>query len=158
MKIRSVLALSALSLASITIGVTSEPAAAVGCTGTGCDNKGPKGNGCFNDDKTIASGGGGDILLRYSDACHAMWAYGPYAPQFWDVELQIEMQHYYAPKDQWVAGNPARLTTVFEAQGGPDWTNALGARNSDYRFRAIYYDQPGGNRIEATPWARGGNW
>lgn len=157
MRFRSALALGALALASITVSVTAEPASAVGCTGVGCDNKGPKANGCFADDKKIASGGGGDVQLRYSDACHAFWAYGPYAPQFWDVELQIEMQHYYAPKDRWVAADPPRLTTNFEAQGGPDWTNALGARTSDYRFRAIYYDQPGGNRIEATPWARGGN-
>lgn len=154
MKITKVLASLALAISTVGVVATASPASAVGCSGVGCDNKGPQGNGCFADDKVLGNGGGGSVQIRYSDACHAMWAYGPYAPQMWDVELQIEMQHYISTKDQWITER--RITTPFEALGGADWTNALGARNANYRFRAIYIDAPGGYN-HYTPWAVGGN-
>lgn len=155
MKISTALASFALVLSSVGLVATAAPASAVGCSGVGCDNKGPQGNGCFADDKVLGSGGGNQVQIRYSDACHAMWAYGPYAPNFWDVELQIEMRHYVATKDQWIIEK--RLTTNFEAQGGPDWTNALGARSHNYEFRGVYDDKLDTYPPTYTPWAKGGD-
>lgn len=133
--------------------VLPDAAHAVSCYGADCDNVGPKGAGCFADDKILGEGGGHAIQLRYSDACHAMWAYGPYAPNFWDVELQLEMQKKN-DAGNWVFAK--RLTVVFEANGPADWTNALGARTKNFRFRAIYYDKLG-YTTWSTPWGLGGD-
>lgn len=155
MRIRSILIALLMTLSTcVGIVATAAPSQAVGCSGADCDNRGPQGNGCFADDKVLGEGGGHAVQLRYSPACHAMWAYGPYAPNFWDVELSIEMQ-WKNDAGNWVWATPPRLVANFEAQGGADWTNALGARTKRFRFRAIYHDPIDGT-LWATPWGLGG--
>lgn len=156
MKIRTAL-ITLLAMISTSVGLvaTAPPSQAAGCYGTGCDRQGPQGNGCFADDKVLGRGGGYAIELRYSPSCHAMWAYSINDPNFWDVELHLEMQRLN-DAGNWVAANPPRLVVNFEANGGPDWTNALGARTNKFRFRALWVDPQDPGSLWATPWGRGG--
>lgn len=163
---RIVLSILFATASFLTVSIqTATPASAAGCWNTGCDNKGPKAMGCRADQKTLTSGGGGAIQLRYSDACRAMWAYAAHAPYFWDEEIHLEMQKKVDGK--WVFKR--RLTVQFEVGGGADWTNMLGSRwgrpyikgvqyAAGFRFRALQVDPAGGQGIVwATKWAHGGN-
>ena len=149
--------LTAFLLATAGVVLAPTPAHAVGCVGNDCDNKGPKANGCMGDDVVVGSGGGGLIQLRHSAACHAYFAYGPWAPTEVDGELHLEMQ-WKNDSGVWVLRQ--RLIVTFEAVGSganvPDWTNMLGDRNTRFRYRALYTGPAvGAHGPYATPWALG---
>lgn len=138
--------------------VTAPAASAVGCSGVGCDNLGPKGNGCFNDQKVLASGSSNYTRLYYSDACHAMWAWSKNGARDWDTQIQLEMEEYVQLDSvTYVWKFRKRLIATKGYEEASDWTNALGARTSKFRFRAIWADPFGGLPMVATPWALGGN-
>jgi hypothetical protein len=65
-----------LLLTAGTILVTSEPSMAVSCTWTSCSGKDPQGQGCSTGatTKAIYSTADTTIEVRYSTACHALWA------------------------------------------------------------------------------------
>lgn len=135
--------------------LVASPASAVSCYGAACDNVGPKGAGCFNDDKTLASTNGGHFKLRYSAACHAFWAYADWevAPSFWDAVFEVDLDKKDA-SGHWQ--HYKTISTTHSVGEGDDWTNALGARTRDFRFRA-YYDYRFSGGVDATVWVLGGN-
>lgn len=141
------------------IVVTAPPSAAVGCYGAGCDNAGPKGNGCFADQRVIASGGDNYTRLYYSRACHAFWAWSKNGRLYSGSEVHLEMQALESKGGsiyQWVHKRRLIIAKApTQSSPGAEWTNALGARNSNYRFRALWVDDVYGGLV-ATPWARGG--
>ena len=154
----SAIAVSATLIGSgvaVVTTVAATPAAlAVGCTGVSCDNKGPSANGCFAVDEVLASGSFYGLQLRYSPACHAFWAYGGDAPAEWNVTLELDWQKKNAAGD-WVTQRT--LEENFAAQGPADWTNMLGARTKDSRFRALVAE-PNSTTIDtATTWVVGGD-
>lgn len=138
-----------LAFSAVTVAAPL-PAQAAGCYGAACDNLGPKGNGCMGDDKVVARAQG-LVSLRYSAACKAFFAYAPYGPNFWPVEIHLEM----AKTVDGTLTVVKRLRATVATGNASEWTNMLGARTSAYKFRAIWYD-PMGNTIAYTPWAAGG--
>ncbi|UUW90966.1 hypothetical protein [Pimelobacter simplex] len=138
---------------------TSSPAQAAGCYGTGCDDKGPKGNGCFADRVSVASGGDNYTRLYYSRACNAFWAWSKNGQLYWGTEVHLEMQALVSKGGsvyQWEFRKRLIINKpTMQSNSDPEWTNALGARTNNFRFRALWVDSAGGG-IVATPWARGG--
>ena len=136
-------------------GFTLPSASAATCYGAGCDGLGPQGAGCFDDDvvrAAVADGSGTRLVsLRYSASCHAFWAYGANAPDRGTAEISFEMQQKN-DKGVWVTKN--RFFAYLDAGEAADWTNALGARNSGSRFRAIYVKPNGASFF--TDWVHGG--
>jgi hypothetical protein len=140
------------SVALAGLAVVAPADAAPTCSNTGCDNLGPQGNGCFEDDVLAAKSGA--IRLRYSAACQAFWAYAPVDPDTGSVELSLEMQH--KEDGAWVTVRRLFATQEADPSGDvPDWTNALGARGKLYRFRAIR-NAPAPAADDFTAWVVGG--
>ena len=107
--------------------------------------------GCFDDDVRAAASIDNVVVLRYSAACHAFWAKSPQAPASGAGEISLEMQDRQ-PDGSWIT-----VRTLYEQQlatDGPDWTNALGARNASFRFRGLYRTPSGS--IYYTRWVTGG--
>ncbi|MEI5673422.1 MULTISPECIES: hypothetical protein [unclassified Nocardioides] len=136
------------------------PAQAVGCVGKACDDQGPKGNGCFADRVNVASGGGNDTRLFYSPACHAFWAWSRNGAAYWSTEVHLEMEEYVQKDSVTYVWVPRKRLTIkkptMQSNPDPEWTNALGARTSSFRFRALWVDKSGGLGPVVTPWAFGG--
>jgi hypothetical protein len=147
---------SALTALMTLVGgaLVAGPAAAVGCYGVDCDNQGPKGNGCFPDARTLAVNNDGHLKLRYSTACRAFWVYADWelAPSFWDAVFEIDLQKKDA-NGNWQ--HYKTLSATHSVGEGDDWTNMLGARTRDFRFRG-YYDYQFGGGVMATGWVLGG--
>lgn len=138
----------------------SAPAEAVGCTGKACDGQGPKGNGCFADQVNVASGGGNSTRLYYSRACNAFWAWSKNGALYWSSEVHLEMEEYVQKDNVTYVWVPRKRLTIkkgaVQSHPDPEWTNALGARTSSFRFRALWVDGPGEFSPVVTPWALGG--
>lgn len=127
------------------------PAQAAACYGGSCDGQGPSGMGCMPDSKKIAESPSGNVNLRYSPSCHAMYAQAPTAPTWGQAEISIEMQDRQ-PNGTWIT-----VGAYYEIQyptDGRDWTLMFGARNGSYQFRAVY-KKPNGD-ISYSPWRLGG--
>ncbi|MEU0096122.1 hypothetical protein [Kribbella sp. NPDC006257] len=90
---RVVLALGTFVAMVALTGLTATTASAVGCTGTGCYNKGPVAMGCTADQRAISSGEY-DVVVIYSPACRAAWVQSYATPSFWCISLQIERGFY----------------------------------------------------------------
>lgn len=140
---------AAIAACSFLAAAPQASAAEPTCTNTTCDYRGPQGSGCFDDDLLSASKGG--ARLRYSPACHAFWAYVPNEPSSGSIEISLEMQRRV--DGVWV--DVERLFATQSVGDGPDWTNALGARNKSFRFRAIR-NAPAPAVDDFTDWVRGG--
>lgn len=141
--------------AGMQVFVTAPTASAATCRGKECDNVGPQGAGCFEDNRIVASGGGRLVWLQYSPSCHAFWAYAPTNPPcFWKHKIDLEMERWVDWGDHWLF---ERRLSVIQDCGEADWTNALGARTSAYQFRAILsgYECGGCNQVVYTGWIKG---
>jgi len=130
---------------------TAAPAQAAGCYGGTCDGQGPSGMGCMGDSKKIAESSNGNVNLRYSPTCHAVYAQAPTAPTWGQATISIEMQDRQ-PNGTWVT-----VGAFYEIQyptDGKDWTLMFGARNASFQFRAVYKRANGD--LFYTPWKAGG--
>lgn len=78
--ITAIMACSMVGLGAPLMAVT--PAFAAGCYSSGCTGLDPVAEGCSGDPTTIASNSedGFTIEIRYSGACHAVWARATSAP------------------------------------------------------------------------------
>lgn len=127
---------AAAALSLVPLGGT---AYAAGCSGTGCENKGPVSMGCDADARTVAVGevyssigSRTDFELRWSSACGAGWARTG-AETVFASTISVE---------KW---NPDRTVvisrrTVTVPNGGHDWTNMVGGRGYMVRACAKEHD------------------
>ncbi|WP_328301886.1 hypothetical protein OG389_31255 [Streptomyces sp. NBC_00435] len=104
---------------------------AAGCSGAGCDNLGPVGQGCDADAVTQRSVGGDPLKaeLRWSAKCQAGWVRGSdngNGNNWWD--------HYaYIEKHNGIGGPLIRSLQVKIPVAGSDWSNMVGGTNYYYR-------------------------
>jgi hypothetical protein len=141
----------------LVLATTTSSASAASCYGAGCDDSGPQAQGCWNDRRKVAWTADNNLRLMYSPSCHAFWSWTDYGAAWWSTEVHIEMEHLEmvnANTQAWVFKR--RLVTKVPIGSNGEWTNMLGTRNSDYRFRAVWADPAGGLPANFTPWARGG--
>lgn len=137
------LALAATLLVLPGVLAPSTAQAAVGCHGNACDGKSPKATGCASDAKTIPGSAvpRGDhphvrAWLRYSKACHAVWAQADQS-NGWEFGIQIRN------------GSSYNGSTVMS---GPAYTSMVGA---DHEHRVRLRDADDGQWDEG-PWRKGG--
>ncbi|MFE7516559.1 DUF2690 domain-containing protein [Streptomyces sp. NPDC057540] len=122
-------AAAAMTMALVPLAGTSY---AAGCSGSGCDNRGPVSMGCDADATTKVStvnGNGFKAELRWSNACQAGWVRttSPDGSQWWPRYGSIE---------KWLgAGTDFQrsLSVQFPYQAGTDWSNMLGSGSAYYR-------------------------
>ncbi|MFF2849698.1 DUF2690 domain-containing protein [Streptomyces sp. NPDC058001] len=121
-------------------------ASAVGCNGTGCENKGPVAMGCDADAHTVVVGevystGGGrtDFELRWSNKCWAGWART--GDSKYAATISVE---------KWNPDRTVLITrrTVTIADGVHDWTNMVGGKG--YMVRACATEKRS-NKTSCTP-------
>ncbi|MCX4984638.1 DUF2690 domain-containing protein [Streptomyces sp. NBC_00572] len=120
---------AAMTMALVPLAGTSY---AAGCSGAGCDNKGPVSMGCDGDavtKQTATADGSLKAELRWSPACQAAWVRvtdpsGPNA--WWDKYGSIEKWSGYGTGFQ-------RSLEVTFPDPGSDWSNMLGGSTSYYR-------------------------
>ncbi len=117
--------------------------AAATCHGNACDGKNPVAAGCSADAETVPSSQvptGSEphvrAWLRYSKACHAVWAQAP-ASDGWNFRIQIR------------GGTTYSGTTL---NSGPTYTLMVGA---DHEHRVGLQDVDG--QWDNGPWRKGGS-
>lgn len=151
--------LAAVLLGTGLVSLAAAPAQAA-CTGVGCDNEGPKTNGCFADKENVASGGENATRLYYSETCHAFWAWSRNGAAYNSTEVHLEMEELVrvdSVTQEWQFRRRLIIRKPsMQSNPDPEWTNALGARTDRFRFRALWVDNFGGLGPVVTPWARGG--
>lgn len=121
---------------------------AVGCNGTGCENKGPVAMGCDADGHTVlvgevysSQGGRTDYELRWSNKCWAGWART--GDSKYAATISVE---------KWNPDRTKLITrrTVTIKNGQHDWTNMVGGKG--YMVRACATEKATG-KTTCTPFA-----
>ncbi|MEU6163265.1 DUF2690 domain-containing protein [Streptomyces tanashiensis] len=120
---------AALTMALVPLAGTSY---AAGCSGAGCDNRGPVSMGCDADAVTKGSAtsrthSGLRVELRWSPTCQAAWARVTATGEQW--------YERYGVIEKWSgkgSGFQRSLQVTFPNPGS-DWTNMLGSPTAYYR-------------------------
>jgi len=120
-------------------------AAAVGCSGASCYNKGPVSMGCTADARAITSTAY-DVKVIYSPACRAVWASSQSTPLHSCITLQLERGYYNHDHNLVV---DRRLSQQYCPGESQEWTNMF---DVGWYFRGVWNDTATGHPDSYSPW------